>query len=124
MEGIRYLKTQPLEQRKKGFGTKDANKTDEFSNSNRTQQYREGIKKEQYVIMQAAGKIADRLKELTEERDRRASTAPAQGGFDYASRVPQYDIGRSRVTEFDPKSVKDTYYKFSDEHGKRYGNFR
>ena len=43
------------------------------------------------------------------------------GSFSYDDSVPQYDIGRSRVTEFNPKATKDTYYRFDDDRSKRFG---
>lgn len=57
LESTRYLKSQPLELRKKGFGTKDAFKTDEFSNAVRTQQYRESIEKERVLMAARSGQV-------------------------------------------------------------------
>lgn len=121
LEATRYLKSQPLENRKKGFGTKDAFKTDEFSNAVRTQQYRESIEKERHLIAANAGKVQDRLAEL---QAKSAVLAPQHTGRNFSEQVPQYDIGRERVTEFDPKSLRDTYYKFDNEHGKKLGLYR
>lgn len=42
--------------------------------------------------------------------------------FSYDSSVPLFDIGRTRVTQFDPKSSKDTFYRFQSEREKRLGN--
>ena len=120
LEAIRYAKSQPVDQRKKGFGTKDAFKTDEFSNAVRTQQYRESIEKERVLMAANAGKIQERLAELMSN----SSEGPKHAGRDYSEQVPQYDIGRSRETEFDPKSTKDTYYKFDHDHGKKLGLYR
>lgn len=44
---IPYTKTQPLDQRKLGFGSKDAFKTDEFTNTIATEVYRDTLRKEQ-----------------------------------------------------------------------------
>ena len=49
-EATRYIQAQPLDGRKRGFGTKDAHKRDEFSNGVRTEQYRESIRKEKFII--------------------------------------------------------------------------
>jgi len=46
-EGIKYSKLQPREQRQNGFGSNMASCTDEFSNTIRTQQWREILKAEQ-----------------------------------------------------------------------------
>ena len=42
----------------------------------------------------------------------------------YEIPVAQFDIGRNRVTEFDPKSTKDTFYKFKQNQDKRYGLYK
>ena len=49
---------------------------------------------------------------------------PKYPGRDYSEKVAQFDIGRNRVTDFDPKSTKDTYYKFDDKHGKKIGMYK
>merc|ERR1711988_69945 len=65
-----YLKTQPRENRKKGFLSSDAFKADEFSNTLRTNQYRWQLGREA-----AFGKMH---LEANKKRDEaRASTAPA-----------------------------------------------
>ena len=46
LESVNYSKTQPVGDRKLGFGTKDAFKSDEFTNAIRTSQHREAIVKE------------------------------------------------------------------------------
>ena len=50
--------------------------------------------------------------------------SPSRTGFSYSDSVPQYDIGRTRVTPFDPKSKSDTFYKFEDIQAKRLGTYR
>jgi hypothetical protein len=47
---VGYLKKQPPESRKSGFGSRDATKFDEFSQTIRTQQYRDTLKKEQKIM--------------------------------------------------------------------------
>ena len=128
-ETNKYITTQPLEGRKKGFGTKDAHRRDEFSNNIRTEQYREGIRKETMLLNQNKDKVEARLTQLLATKaletakmnNTGGSTGSHEGFFDYSNKVAQYDIGRNRVTAFDPKSIKDTYYKFSDERPKRFG---
>lgn len=46
---IPYSKTQPLDQRKKAFGSGDAAKTDEFTNTIRTEMYREQLRRERQI---------------------------------------------------------------------------
>lgn len=124
LEATRYLGTQPLASRKLGFGSRDAFKTDEFSNAIRTSQYREGIIKE--LNNMKSGGSMERTQKILEEHAAReaANPAPEWKGKNYSERVAQFDIGRSRNTEFDAKSSKDTYYKFDDKHGKRLGMYK
>ena len=122
-----YIETQPLDSRKQGFGSRDAHRRDEFSNSVRTEQYRAQLIKEMQVNEKNAPQF---LKELDRLKQERANSAPlsmtkTRGhplNTSYSSFVPQYDIGRTRVTPFDPKSIKDTYYKFDTNYDKRCGN--
>jgi len=124
-ESIKYITTQPLDARKKGFGTKDAHKRDEFSNYVRTEQYRETMKKEKFIASQGSAKMKDALTALIQAREDQVNldtaALSASGKFSYSTQVPQYDIGRSRITEFNPKASKDKYYKFDDERPKRFG---
>lgn len=132
-DGNKYITTQPLDKRKNGFGTKDAHKRDEFSNYIRTEQYREAINKEKVFTDKAALAMGDKLKETQEsaaqEYEQFISTQASanmtprkvktERSIDYNSAVMQYDIGRQRLNEFNPKSSKDTFYKFDQEHAKR-----
>lgn len=128
-ESIKYITTQPLESRKKGFGTKDAHRRDEFSNTNRTEQYRETLRKETELMNQRSGHLQEELEELMKSR---ATSAPIfdntissdSADFSYDSHVSSYDIGRTRNTPFDPRGIKDTFYKFNSTRDKRLGLFR
>jgi hypothetical protein len=123
----KYITTQPLESRKNGFGSKDASRRDEFSNNTATEQYRESIRKENEMLNAQKDKMQARLTQLLATRAISSANETAQDGpmgstFNYSSQVAQYDIGRTRVTPFDPKSIKDTYYTFSNDRPKRYGS--
>lgn len=119
-ETNKYITDQPLDKRKKGFGTKDAHRRDEFSNDIRTEQYRETLKKEKRLMGETPEVLKDKLTKLLAERI--ATRGPAtEDNTGYNEKLHQYDIGRSRVTEFDPKSIKDSYYKFQDDREKRFG---
>jgi len=125
-EGNLYIESQPLDGRKKGFGSRDAHRRDEFSNSVRTEQYRAQLVKELQVNEKDAPRLLAELNRLKADRDGEPDmTLTKKRGHPlndtYSSFVPQYDIGRTRVTEFDPKSIKDTYYKFDTNLDKRYG---
>lgn len=119
-ETYKYITTQPLGDRKKGFGTRDAKRRDEFSSAVRTEQYRTTIKKENDMVARGSEKLQDTLQDILA---RRTSTAP-EATSKYAIDVPKFDIGRTRVTPFDPKSTKDTYYKFDSTQEKRFGDYK
>lgn len=125
-EGNLYIESQPLDARKKGFGSRDAHRRDEFSNSVRTEQYRAQLIKEMQVSEKDAPRLLEELNKLKTERLMTADSVLTKRrgcplNETYSSFVPQYDIGRTRVTPFDPKSIKDTYYKFDTNLDKRYG---
>lgn len=103
---IHYIASQPLDQRKKGFGSKDAKRRDEFANAMRTEQFRATILREQ-ALLKKQKRIGDAKNgpeiEITTE----------DGNFEDIRVEPElflYDIGRSRVTEFDPKLRRDKYF--------------
>lgn len=114
LTAVNYLATQPLDKRKLGFGTKDAFKSDEFTNAIRTQQHRESIHKE---VVRAKDGMEARTAEVL-------SKFGGQPEEEKVEKVAQYDIGRSRVTPFNAKSGKDSYYKFDSENGKRMGMYK
>jgi hypothetical protein len=122
---IKYISTQPLDQRKKGFGTRDANRRDEFCNDIRTEQYRETLRKEKSLNAESADVIQEKLAKLMGDKSK-FDTMFKSGSMDdsqslYGTRVRQFDIGRTRITPFDPKSTKDTFYKFGNTEQKRFG---
>ena len=97
---ITYLGTQPLDQRKQGFGTKDAFRRDEFSNGIRTEQYRATIKKEKEILKQTKGEDdAAKLRLLLLEQEKNVAEE---------DRVFQFDV-TSTISEFNPKTKRDTY---------------
>jgi hypothetical protein len=137
LEATRYINAQPLDSRKKGFGSHDAKRRDEFANANRTEQFRATIAKESIVMAKSSENLQQTLSRLLEERalsqtskgetgmgTMSSSTLSGTSDFSYSSRVPQYDIGRARVTPFDPRSIKDTYYRFSGDRPKRLGDYK
>lgn len=88
-----YIETQPLDARKKGFGSKDAHRRDEFSNAVRTQQYRESIRKEMEL---RKDDVNSKMKEIM---DKYQSTASNEDTLK-AKRF-QFDLGRSLVMRKD-----------------------
>ena len=131
LEATRYIAAQPLDARKKGFGSHDAKRRDEFANANRTEQYRATIAKESLTTAKGSEALQATLTKLLEERAKTTQSIGTDSAglsgtstFSYSSAVPQYDIGRSRVTPFDPRSIKDTFYKYSGDRPKRFGDYR
>jgi hypothetical protein len=126
IEDTRYISTQPSDKRKLGFGSHDAKRRDEFSNTIRTEQYRSTIIRERHLTEKGSVQLQDTLQRLLEERAANPlpETTTTAGEFSYSDTCPQYDIGRTRVTAFDPKSSRDTYYKFSNGREKRFGDYK
>ena len=90
METNLYIETQPLDARKRGFGSKDAHRRDEFSNAVRTQQYRESIRKEMELRKED---VHSKMNEVMEKYQSTASSDTLK-----AKRF-QYDMGRSLVID-------------------------
>lgn len=115
-----YLKTQPLESRKNGFGTRDANRRDEFAATIRTSQYRETLRKEQRIM--DAARDGEAEKQMLDTLRIREEEKRAAEGESFL-----YDIGRSKTTDFNPKCVKDSFYdhkeKFRGDVEKNHGPY-
>lgn len=119
-EGNMYISTQPLDKRLKGFGSKDASRRDEFASEIRCSQYREGIKKE----LELARKSINTS--LVDEEPNPESTGEftRTRGLSMTGRTHEYDVGRTQVTEFDPRATKDQFYKMSNNKDKNWGSMR
>jgi len=91
-----YLKKQPVDSRKLGFGTHDASKRDEFTTTIRTEQYRQQLK----------------FETLTKPAEGAQEDVPPEKTFPSGLKECKhlYDIGRTHETAFDPKSSRDTFY--------------
>lgn len=115
-----YLQIQPPDKRKLGFGTHDASRRDEFSQTIRTEQYRETLKKERETIGNVGETEA--TKKLVEEHD----NAPREFVAGKKEIEHLYDVGRNIHTEFDPKNGRDMFYNMKNgyKHEKRMGSFR
>lgn len=120
-EMTRYLKTEPLDTRKNGFGTRDASRRGEFTATIRTEQYRETLKKE----LRLMNKLADpeKARELV---DKLAAMPRSKLPANMKETEFLYDIGRSHTTEFDPKARVDTFYRVrnSNDPDMRLGPYR
>jgi len=115
-----YHKIEPPESRKLGFGTHDASRRDEFSQTIRTEQYRETLKKEATLI--AAGVDPDALTRLI-EADKTREVKFVEGKKEIKN---LYDVGRTIHTNFDPRNTRDQFYsmKHGYTHDKRMGSTR
>jgi hypothetical protein len=120
-----YLQSQPLDKRPKefAFGSHDASRRDEFASNIATEQYRQTLKKEAMYMNKNANK------ELLETfQASGGSSGPPQKQLLSASgtlrRETLYDIGRNKVTEFDPKSTRDRFYKTVSDRDKNNGSYR
>ena len=104
-----YIKTQPLDSRKLGFGIKDASRRDEFMSFIRTEQYRQTIKDEKKIVdaQEERNDPGGKGRKLLLE-----SFAKVDAGFPEGLTEARhgYDIGRSLNTAFDPKSSRDCFY--------------
>ena len=105
-----YLKTQPLETRKLGFGSKDAFKSSEFTSTKATERYRDMVRQE--------SKFKDRYRDKTKEKElsEQLGRVPREPPRDkQGNKLKEikflYDIGRTNVTPFDPNSSRDSFYK-------------
>lgn len=119
-EGNMYISTQPLDKRLKGFGSKDAHRRDEFASEIRCSQYREGIKKELELSRKSINPdilAQTQSPESTGEFTRTRGLSKTGGAH-------EFDIGRTQVTEFDPRSTKDQYYKLAVHDEKKWGSIR
>jgi hypothetical protein len=106
-----YKKTQPQEGRKKAFGSNDASRRDEFSNTVATEQYREALKREarNELVPETSDAIATLQAELN------VTTKKASKHL--------FDVGRKQVTEFNPKSHRDTFYHTSSDKQRDVGAY-
>ncbi|CEG45106.1 uncharacterized protein PHALS_01430 [Plasmopara halstedii] len=100
-----YLKSQPMDTRKSGFGSKDASRRDEFMSHIRTEQYRETLHTENKILDKQKQKdppyFSAALNSLNQSRDFPEGLCKTKH---------LYDIGRSQNTEFNQKSHRDTFY--------------
>ena len=115
-----YLETQPLNTRKNAFGSQDAHRRDEFSDNIRTSQYRDTLKKENKIYKKSSEAYEKELEELRKVN----AEFGAQETSTYNEDVFSYDVGRTRIPEYDIKAKSDTFYKFSMANGKFLGDKR
>ncbi|CAM9391679.1 unnamed protein product [Heterosigma akashiwo] len=117
-EAVHFIKEQPADSRKLGFGTKDASKRGEFTATIRTEQYRETLKKEQRILDHQRDPAAETM--TLERARKREEERSFPEGLSETRRL--YDIGRQNVTDFDPRQSRDTFYTLRKDRPKRLGH--
>jgi len=116
-----YVKTQPLDKRKLGFGTHDASRRDEFAQTIRTEQYRDTLRKE-----------------ARKNKGMKSDPAALEAALAKEAQFPRkfcsgkreithlYDVGRNVITPFDVKNSRDQFYSLKESYhsDKRLGGHR
>ena len=103
-----YSKTQPLETRKLGFGSRDASKTGEFTNWKTTERYRSVVKLENQLMESHRDEAKE--KEILQKIPKNEPLPPKdRDGKSLNMPMFMYDIGRSS-SGYDPKSTRDCFY--------------
>eukprot|EP00903_Cladosiphon_okamuranus_P008501 g8167.t1 len=117
----KFSKTQPLDKRKLGFGTKDAFRPGEFTATIRTEQYRDLLRAEKNIMEKHRDAAKDQAAaERYEKEFKEQRTFPE--GLKEVEHL--YDIGRGQVTEFDPTHSRDRFYTLHIDQEKRRGPYR
>ena len=97
-----YLKTQPPDTRKNGFGSSDAKRRDEFSNDVEVNKWRERIKNEMEFVSRFASQHAGDEEEA----------APMEKRWTHGPEF-SFDVGKETaggVTPYQMKDERDTWY--------------
>ena len=113
----KYSETFPLDERKLGFGSRDAMKRGEFTSTKATDRFRETLKQEFKAMRSKDLAVADDTsKENASEQNvtplRPEAPAEPKNREGETLRLPKflYDIGRTQCTPFDPSHQKDRFY--------------
>ena len=122
-----YLQSQPLDKRPKefAFGSHDASRRDEFASNIATEQYRQTLKTEAMYMNKNMNK--DALAASNAFKDTGPQSPPPKmilSASGTMRRETLYDIGRNKVTDFDPKSTRDRFYKTVSDREKVNGSYR
>jgi hypothetical protein len=84
-------------------------------------QYRDLLRKEQSILAKQANPARDAEIIERAEAKHRANRTFCEG---LTETKHLYDIGRSQITEFDPKHSRDKFYTFDINKDRRMGEFR
>jgi len=113
----KFSETFPLDERKLGFGCRDAMKRGEFTSTKATDRFRETLKQESKAMRSKDLAVLSR-EENTGGQKKGATTLPPEPPAEPKNRegetlkLPKflYDIGRTQCTPFDPHHQKDRFY--------------
>ncbi|EED94244.1 predicted protein [Thalassiosira pseudonana CCMP1335] len=103
-----YSKTQPLDSRKLGFGSRDVSKSGEFTCYKATQRYRSVVKQENKLLQ--LHRNDSKEKELLGKPKDPTLPPRDRNGRELKSAKFMFDIGRSCVTAYNPNSAYDSFY--------------
>jgi hypothetical protein len=119
-----YLASQPLDKRPKefAFGSHDASRRDEFSSNIATEQYRQTLRTEAAHLKRH--QKDDVLEQFEKTEPATVNSPMLLSASGTMRRETLYDIGRNKVTEFDPKSTRDRFYKTVSDREKNLGTYR
>lgn len=121
-----YLQSQPLDKRPKefAFGSHDASRRDEFASNIATEQYRQTLKTEAMYMNRNKNANKDLLNTMSETGNSSPPPKMLESASGTMRRETLYDIGRNKVTDFDPKSTRDRFYKTVSDREKNNGSYR
>jgi hypothetical protein len=121
-----YLQSQPLDKRPKefAFGSHDASRRDEFASNIATEQYRQTLKTEALYTNKNVNKELLETFQDTGTGPQSPQNKMLQSASGTMRRETLYDIGRNKVTDFDPKSTRDRFYKTIGDREKNNGSYR
>lgn len=107
-----YFKEQSAESRKKGFGSHDARKRDEFSFQPRAQQWKELLRTEEKFNEKMLKNSPTLPTETPSRAQSRAARREEERQRWFQAKVPStlYDIGRTGVTPFCTKCTSETFF--------------
>ena len=109
-----YLKTQPLDQRKKGFGSRDAFRSDEFTQDIEVQKWRERLRTEMEFAERFAAQQEESLTPEEIEESKRLAAPPERRWTHGPNKL--FDVGKEATggtTPYDCKDARDTWYSRS-----------
>lgn len=107
-----FRTSQPLDKRNLGFGSRDAFKPGEFTNTKATERYRDMVKNESKLLRrnQNGSRLSDEAIEKVQSFSE--TRQPPKDKLGNALQEPKflYDIGRSNVTPYTPNNTHDSFY--------------